>query len=295
MTDMNDDQQRAGFDSVKRVVANDIKFKARLGVGGDAYTSLWLSKSFSELFNVATTAAGGAGAATSPWIVSTFFTPGWLATAWAALPGTAAVVTGPPGWIVAAAAFASGGAGYGVMRLFKGYTQSRVDTVPRFLNTPLDVLGASILDLMGALSLKVAAIDGHLDAREVQVVRDYFVEDWGYDPGYVDNALAILSANDDRSRLTDMTRALAEFAHGNPDCKFDILQQEIKRLLMEVAEADGKLDEREEMAIERITRSLDEQNSTIASLSRAASEVGTAVSSAAGWIGSKFGRSTKNQ
>lgn len=286
MTDLSEDEQRAGFDAVKRVVANDVKFKARLGIGDDAYTSLKVGKGLRSLFDVSGAAASGAAAANSGWVVSTFFAKGWIATLF-----TGAAVT-PPGWI-AAAAIASGGACYGVARLFRSYSQSRVDTVPRFLNTPLDVLGASILDLMGALSLKVAAIDGHVDTREVQVVRDYFVEDWGYDPDYVDHALALLSANDDKSRLTDMTRVLAEFVHGNPDCKFGILQQEIKRLLTEVAEADGRLDEREEMAIDRVIRSLDEQNSTVASLSRAARGAGAAVSSATGWIGSKLGRNGK--
>lgn len=290
MTDLSDEEQRAGFDSVKRVVANDVKFKARLGIGEDAYTSLRLGKSVSDLFNFAGAAAGGAGVATSNLVVSTFFGKTGFAALWATLPWVAG---GPPSWIIAAAAVASGGTCYGVARLFRAYSQSRVDTVPRFLNTPLDILGASILDLIGALSLKVAAIDGHIDAREIQVVRDYFVEDWGYDPDYVDHALAVLSANDDRSRLTDMTQALAEFVHGNPDCKFGILQQEIKRLLTEVAEADGKLDEREDMAIERVIRSLDEQNSIIASLSRTAKGAGAVVSSATGRIRSRFGRSTK--
>lgn len=293
MTNLNEDEQRAGFDSVKGVVANDVKFKARLGVGEDAYSSLRLAKGFRSFFDVAGAAASGAGVAQSTVVATTFFGKTGVAALWAALPWTAGAAT-PVGWI-AAAAIASGGACYGVARLFRSYSQSRVDTVPRFLNTPLDLLGASILDLMGALSLKVAAIDGHVDAREIQVIRDYFVEEWGYDPHYVDHALAILATNDERSRLIDMTRALAEFVHVNPDCKFGILQQEIKLLLTEVAEADGKLDEREEMAIERVIRSLDDQNSMVASLSRAARGTGAAISSATGWLGSKFGRSGKTE
>lgn len=165
--------------------------------------------------------------------------------------------------------------------------------VSKFLSTPLDLLGVSILDLMGALSLKVAAIDGVIDPREFQVIRDYFVEDWGYDPDYVDHALAVLNANEDKARLVDMTRALAEFVRGNPDCKFAVLQYEIKQLLTEVAEADGKLDEREEMVIERIPRSLDEQNSIMANLSRAAKGAGNATSSAVEWVGGMFGRNNE--
>ncbi|REG57096.1 hypothetical protein ATH84_1001143 [Paracoccus versutus] len=45
----------------------------------------------------------------------------------------------------------------------------------------------------------------------------------------------------------------------------------------------------ENLAIERILRALDEQNSVRASISRAASGTVAAASSAAGWIGSRFG------
>lgn len=290
MTNLSDEEQLARFASVKRVVADDVKFKARLGIGENAYTSLKVIKTLRSLFDVSGSAASGAAAANSTWVATTFFGKTGLAAVWAALPFTAGAAT--PVVVVAAASIATGGACYGVVQLFRSYTRSRVDTVPKFLNSALDVLGASILDLIGALSLKVAAIDGHVDPREIQVIRDYFVEDWGYDPDYVNHALAVLSANDDRSRLTEMTRVLAEFVHTNPDCKFGVLQQEIKRLLTEVAEADGRLDEREEMAIERVIRSLDEQNSAIASLSPAAKGAGAAVSSATGWIGRQFKRNT---
>jgi Tellurite resistance protein TerB. len=282
---MTTEQDQIGaFSEVKRVIANDLKFKARLGIREDAFTSLKLGKAIGSLSDLGGAAATGAGIAQSGVVASTFFAKSGLMAAL----GIGSAAATPVGWVVAAA-LASGGAYYGVTRLFKGYEASRVEVVPRFLHTPIDLLGASMLDLMGSLSLKVAAMDGQIDPREVAVIRDYFVHDWGYDADYVGQALSVLQANADKSRLAEMTQALAEFVHANPDCKFTAIQQEIKVLLLEIAHADGKLDEREDMAIERILRALDEQNSVRASIGRAASGTVAAASSAAGWIGSRFG------
>jgi uncharacterized tellurite resistance protein B-like protein len=182
---------------------------------------------------------------------------------------------------VIGAAVAGGSACYGVSYLCRSYSGSRVMEVPNFLNTPLDVLGASMLDLLGALSMKVAAIDGMINTRDKQAICDYFIDDWGFDPSYVSNALIILEENIEKSRLAEMTAALAEFAHSSPDCNFAAIQKEVKSLLVGIAEADGTVDDREEMAIKRIITSMDEQNSIASSLSRAASSSASAATSAA--------------
>lgn len=282
---MTTEQEQIGeFDDVQRVIANDLTFKARRGIREDTFTSMKLGKRAADLWDAGGAATIGAGIAQSGAVASTFFAKSGLLAAF----GFGAAVT-PVGW-VAAAALASGGAYYGVTRLFKGYENSRVDVIPKFLNTPIDLLGASLLDLMGSLSLKVAAMDGEVDPREIAVIRDHFVHDWGYDADDVGHALTVLQPNADKTRLAEMTRALAEYVHANPDCKFAAIQQEIKMLLLGIARADGKVDEREEMAIERILRALDEQNSVRASVGRAASGTAAAAASAAGWIGSRFGR-----
>jgi len=53
-----------------------------------------------------------------------------------------------------------------VMRFFRGYSEGRVAKIPAFLNTPLDLLGASLLDLLAPLLLEVARSDGPVTAAE---------------------------------------------------------------------------------------------------------------------------------
>lgn len=63
-------------------------------------------------------------------------------------------------------------------------------------------------------------------------------------------------------------------------------------MLTEIAEADGKFDEREEMAIERIVAALDQEVSTYSSIKRAAAVPVAGIASAAGWVRGKYGGSS---
>lgn len=271
MINHNDDQIIADFSEVKSVLANPEKIKLKLGIGSDAYTSLRTAKAVAQIWNIVSAAGAGASVAASTTVASTFFGTFWSSV------GLATAVT-PVGWIIGAAVV-SGGACYGVTRLFKSYSGSRVEEVPKFLNTALDVLAASLFDLMGNLALKVAAIDGHVDASELESINSYFVEEWGFDQIYLDHALAVLSENIERTRLSEMIRSLADFAISNPDCNFDVVRGEIRNILTEVAEADGKLDEREEMAIQRINKFLEEQATLTKSASRTISSMAKSVGS----------------
>ena len=247
----------AEFKLVTKVIANPEKFKIKLGIGSDAYTSLKAGNSVAKLWNLGGAAGTGASVAASSTVSSAFF-----GTFLSGLGLTAAVT--PVGWLVGAA-LASGGACYGVTHLYQSYSKNRVQEVPKFLNTGLDVLGSSLFDLMGSLALKVAAIDGTIDPTEITAINEYFCEEWGYDQSYIDQAVEVLRDGIDKARITDMTASLAVFAKSNSDCNFKSLKAEVSKLLLEIAHIDGYLDEREEMAIERINNLFDEHGSKLGS------------------------------
>ena len=237
---------QTGFSEVDRVVADPLRFKLKLGIGEDAYASLRIKKNLTNLWDLVGWGGTGATVAASPMVASAFFVPkGFMA-----LLGFGAAVT-PIGWVVAAAV-TSAGAYYGVTRLFGGYEGSRVDKIPKFINTPLDVLGAALFDLMGGLAIRVANIDGQVDERETQAIVDYFVGEWGFDSVYIDQALAVLRANIPMASIKDLSRNLAKFQADNPDCNDAAMQAELLQFLREIAIADGMLDEREELAIDAI-------------------------------------------
>jgi uncharacterized tellurite resistance protein B-like protein len=138
--------------------------------------------------------------------------------------------------------------------LFHLYSGTRVEVIPKFINTPIDLLGASLLDLIGSLSIKVALMDGQFTGDERTVIREHLIEEWGYSSAYVDQALGLIENNIHRLSLSQMVKNFSSFAQANPDCNYSAMRQELLVFLAEVANADGHFDEREEMAIERIER-----------------------------------------
>jgi uncharacterized tellurite resistance protein B-like protein len=240
------------FEGVTEVVADSLRFKRKLAIGEDAYTSLKVGRALSTIWDVGGVAATGAGFASSSAVATTFFaSTGILAR----IGIGAAATTTPIGWVVAAAVV-SGGVYYGVSRAVSRYARSRVEVIPRFINSPIDQLGAALLDMMGTLALKVANIDGSVEPSEREAMRSYFVSEWGFDPTYTDRALDLLEESALTQPLKQTTKALRRFAKDHPDCNAEALLADLIGLLREIAEADGKLDEREELSIEAIEAAL---------------------------------------
>ena len=267
------------FGQVERVIENEDRFKAKVGAGAGVFTSLKMADLLGDLGKTGSFAGAGAGG-------------GSLIASALAPKGLAALLTifnpvSPLPYIVGASV-ASAGMFYGVTRLYRSYYGSRVEEIPRFLNTPIDVLGASFMDLVGSLAIKVAAIDGEIDQAERRVINEYFVDEWGYDPDYTSHALNLLEETTNEQRVSEMAATLAEFARTHPDCDFSKIQNGFKALLTEIAEADGKLDEREEMAIERIINALDHEISTYNSIKRAALMPIAGITSATSWVRGKI-------
>lgn len=236
------------FEGVTEVVADSLRFKRKLAIGEDAYTSLKVGRALSTIWDVGGVAATGAGIASSSAVASTFFASSGIL----ARIGIGAAFTATPiGWVVASAVV-SGGVYYGVTRAIGRYAKSRVEVIPRFINSPIDQLGAALLDMMGTLALKVANIDGMIDPAERASMRDYFVAEWGFDPTYADRALALLEQGALSQPIKQTTTAIGRFVREHPDCNAQAFHADLIALLREIAEADGKLDEREELAIESI-------------------------------------------
>jgi uncharacterized tellurite resistance protein B-like protein len=240
-------QQADAFGEVAQVISDPLRFKRKLAIGEDAYTSMRVGKTLAQLWDVGGVAATGGSIAASTTVAGTFFaSSGWLATI-----GLGAAAVTPVGWVIGAA-LATGGAYYGVTRLFKSYHGSRVDVIPKFINTPIDLLGASLMDMLAALSFKIALTDGEVTEPERVAIKDYFITEWGYDPNYASVALGVLEENAGQGTIKEMTASFGGFIHDNPDCNFTAIKEELIRFLREIAAADGILDEREEFAIEKV-------------------------------------------
>ncbi|MWD26866.1 TerB family tellurite resistance protein [Aquicoccus sp. SCR17] len=233
------------FEGVDDVVEDELRFKAKLGIGEDAYTSTRIKKTVFEAWDIAGVAATGAQVASSAFVAQKFFAaPGLLA---AIGLGTAAT---PVGWVIAASVL-SGGAWLGITRYLKD-DGGKSTVIPEFINTPLDVLGLGLFDLMAPLAMKIAAVDSDVHESELDKIRHYFVRHWGYSEEFVEQGLEFVARKLDAFDIKTAASTLAAFARDNPDCKANVMLADIRSFLCEVMEADGRIDEREEMAIERV-------------------------------------------
>jgi hypothetical protein len=249
------------FEGVTQVVAEPLRFKARLAIGENAYASLRMINRTREIWDVL--GAAGAGAA--------------LAKAGALGLGAAAT---PVGW-VAIAALASGGACYGLYRWLGNTKGERVIEIPKFLNTPLDTLGLALFDLIAPLALRLAAVDGTIEPAERAALLRHLVDDWGLDAGFVMQAIAQIEPGVMQGSVEEMAAELAAFLHANPDCNHKVIAADLGQFLRRLLEAGGPLSEAEEAALAgSLARLLEEPDGPLA---RAWAAARAEAGKAAGW------------
>ncbi|UCH41570.1 MAG: TerB family tellurite resistance protein [Gammaproteobacteria bacterium] len=251
---MSNKDQVNWFEGIETIVAAPLNFKAKLAIGEDAFTALRVKNAVVQVWDVAGVATTAAVVAKSSVVASTFFAPTGF---WAAL-GIGTAVT-PVGWVIAAGVV-TGGAWYGITRHLKSAAANRVTVVPNFINTPLDVLALGLFDLLAPLAIKVAEADGRIDEPERQLIRDYFVKEWGYDPKFVVAGTNYIESNLDELSIEQLARTLAEFAGENRDCNFKLMAREILGFLRNIVEVDGRLNRQDEQAIENIEAIFDAAN-----------------------------------
>jgi len=243
---MPDEKSTDWFENIDAIIADPWKFKSKLNIGKDAYTSLLIKDRVGIIWNVAGTASAGAVVASSTAVASTFFAPSGIL----AVFGIGAAAT-PLGWVLAAAVL-SGGACYGLTRYFKNTEQKLVLQIPEFISTPLDVLALGLYDLMAPLALKVAELDGNIDEIKRKHINRYFIQEWGYDQEFIEAGVAFTESRLSDFSIDDLVKTIAEFQIKNKDCNFDAMSNEMMIFLRGIMEVDGKIDEAEEEALQNV-------------------------------------------
>jgi hypothetical protein len=243
---MNTQDQTDWFQNIETIVAEPLNFKAKLAIGEDAYTSLKVKNAAFQTWEVAGVATTAVVVAKSSVVASTFFAP----TGFLAAIGFGAAVT-PVGWVIAAGVV-TGGAWVGITRYLKIASANRVTVIPKFINTPLDVLALGLFDLLAPLALKVAEVEGRVGDGDRKLVHDYFVKEWGYDSGFVAEGIRYTESKIGGFSVRDLAKTLVEFTGANPDCNFKLMSQEILAFLRGIGDIDGGADRRKETEIEKI-------------------------------------------
>ncbi len=243
---MNHQDQKDWFQDIETIIAEPLNFKAKLAIGEAAYKSLKLKNTVLQVWDVAGVATTAAVVAKSSAVASTFFAP----TGFLAALGLGTAVT-PVGWVIAAGVV-TGGAWLGITRHLKKATADKLTVVPNFINTPLDVLALGLFDLLAPLALKVVENKGSIDDIDRQQIHRYFVRQWGYDSEFVAEGINYIESMLSELSIKALAQTIADFSARNPDCNFGIMSQEILGFLRSMVTVDGRIDEKDEIAIEKI-------------------------------------------
>lgn len=261
---MDEFESTGGMQDVETVIRDPLRFKIKLDIGDEAYSSLRIKKYLLDSVDAANGAATGFVFAKSSLVASTFFAPsGFLGAL-----GIGAAAT-PVGWAIGAGV-AGAGLSLIIGRYFIRGSSGRVKQIPDFINTPMDVLATGLFDMIATLGVKLAEIDGKFVPEERDFITSYFIDEWGYDSLFVQQSLKLIEQHAHEHSIKEISEKLARFKKTNPDCNYDSMSQEIIRFINGIAEADGFLDEREEMAIARVEAVFKDVNSITTTLSESA-------------------------
>ena len=234
----------AQLESAEERIADDEKFRKKLGIGVDAYRYL---KAVGPVSAGAGGAVAGAAVASSPVVASAFF--GGTAATVAGWLGLGLVATTPVGWVIAAGVAGSvavGGASVAYGKVRKKF----VEEVPKQTNAPLDdVLAPSVVGFLMPVAFRLAHADGNVDDRERRKITDYFVNEWGYSKSFVDRKVDEFWNQPDLASLDELFAALEELKNHDKDCNFDHIFRELLKFLEELANADGEFHHGEKATI----------------------------------------------
>lgn len=244
---------------IESPVADIRAFKVQLGIGEDAYAGDRLMKKINRLGDLTGGAAVGGALAASPMVAGAFFPAGGVL----GLLGLGTAAT-PVGWIIAAAAVSGLGWVYG-KRMLRSILSGPVEVVPKFINSPIDVLAMAIFDLLLPLMLKVAAADGRMNADEEGRIRDHLAKSWGFDRSFVELGMerwaeADLAECDTR----EVAGSLAQLIAASKDCDYEVITGRFVDFLQELIDADGRVQQGEAEELELIRDILTERLSSAA-------------------------------
>jgi len=241
-------------DEPEEVIAQDLVFKSKLGIGEEAYKFLRLSKNLSTFIHPLLAGFAASGVAASSVVAGALFPATGFGSALAAIGLGAGAVT-PIGWVVGAG-FAIGGIYFRVRKLHNNRKDKMVDVIPKYINTPLDLIGEALLRLMLPLSLKIASADGQIIDSEVEAIADHYEKDWGYSRDFVIKTTEEIKEDVENISYEEFAKSLSDYCDKNSDCNrgtiTDFLLDHLEEILEIEDEGDSARKTREFESLKKI-------------------------------------------
>jgi uncharacterized tellurite resistance protein B-like protein len=242
------------------LVAEPLKFKAKLGIGEKAYALVRAKENlttFTEALGVGSTASA---MASSGVVASTFFAKTGLLASALSVVGMGTAAATPLGWVVGAGLL-FGTAYFGISRTFDTAKDTGLVIIPKYINTPLDLIAMALIELMLPLSLKIAHADGELSEKELEEIYEFFLGEWGYSEGFLAKLVEEYSEEIDHVSYATLGEKLGEYCQENRDCDPGVIAKGLISHLREVVEADGQITNEEKSQLEYLEHILTDRAS----------------------------------
>lgn len=250
MTSIVDELFSSDHEDEPPIIDSPLQFKAKLNIGDEAYAYLSKADNFIDFSIKMSAGLGGSAFAGVVW----FSSLGPLAKL-ALLVGATST---PVGWIIGAGAL-SAVLAYGLIKAKKKMKDATSIRIPKHLNTPLDLLGQTVVSLILPATVKMALVDGRLCEKERRVLSDYLAQEWGFNRHFIANALT------EQERLIpdfdyDQYRQLVFAASASDkEIRYEVVKEELLAILTEVMKADGSISPEEELELDKFSKIILEQ------------------------------------
>ena len=113
--------------------------------------------------------------------------------------------------------------------------------IPKYINTPLEALGAALLELMLPVSLKMAAADGAISEVERRLIVNHYVSEWGFNVVFLEKLIEQFERELENVRYSALVSSLTAYTEDSPDCDREAIMSGVLTHLREIADADGRV------------------------------------------------------
>lgn len=236
------------FNNTPVIIDDDIKFKHKLQLGDDAYKNLKTAKKFKDLTGALIV---GVGAFCASYLVWRIYLAGTLSN----LASDVGFGSGPP---------------YGrffffgvcfffltifVKKLFKKADEKTMHKIPKFLDTPLNIVALTLSEIFIVPAIKIATVDGVFSKEEEDYIKSYFVNDWGFNKKFIDNCVESgrkkIGCNYD-----DYVKSLQNICSNSKELKFKTIANELISFLDNIIKSDAKVTPEESESYNKFKKAL---------------------------------------
>lgn len=232
-------------DKITVVLEYPLVFKNKLQLSDSSYAYLNIAKNLDKYSSSLLAGLAGASIVYATFLANLgIFGPLLLSIG---------IISNPIGWIALA-----GGTGavlmFGGKHLVEKADKSLHHKIPKYINTPIDLLATTLLNYILPLAIKVSLVDSKFKKEEGESIVQYFKSEWGYNNDYLNLMVSQMVAIESTFELEDLKKKLETIVKTTEGLKYDIMKNEIIDILKMVCEVNNKETQKYSAMIEIIKK-----------------------------------------